>query len=163
MTLPDSKNDREYRSYREDTLDANLTRQAVIALIDPSQLPLPVVETTATDTVVLSPYTEALAVVSGSETDMSTYTVPAGKVAFLQRAEYGGENIATYRVKLNGSVIGKRRTWFTGDLVGQMIWQESAARGLSLIAGDVVKVTVEHSRIMAADFESRLVILQEDA
>lgn len=40
--MPDQLSDRHKRSYTEDTLFAGDTRQKVTALIDPSQLPLPV-------------------------------------------------------------------------------------------------------------------------
>jgi hypothetical protein len=42
MAIPDSKNDREFRSWEEDSLEPGTTRRKVVALIDPSQLPLPV-------------------------------------------------------------------------------------------------------------------------
>ena len=42
MAMPDSRNDRDYRSFEEDSLNPNETRRKVTALIDPSQLPLPV-------------------------------------------------------------------------------------------------------------------------
>lgn len=42
MAIPDSKNDREMRSWEEDSLSPGSTRRKVMALIDPSQLPLPV-------------------------------------------------------------------------------------------------------------------------
>lgn len=161
VAIPDSRNDRDYRSWEEDSLAPGETRRKVTALIDPSQYPVDVSFSEGTAEV-KSPYGELTSLASGSETDAVLYTVPAGKKAFLQRAEFSGENIATYRVKVNGATIARTRTWWTGDLRGAMIWQQANQKGLPLVAADVLKITVIHSRPLAADFEARLLIVEED-
>lgn len=105
-------------------------------------------------------YDEALAVASGSETDVVTYTVPVGKTASLQRVEFSGENIAQYRVYLNGSVIASRRTKQGGDLSGEFVFEGAGEEGLPLAAGDVVRLTTLHGRPANGNFEGRIQVLE---
>lgn len=105
-------------------------------------------------------YDEALAVASGSETDVVTYTVPVGKTGSLQRVEFSGENIAQYRVYLNGSKIASSRTKQGGDLSGEFVFEGAGEEGLPLVAGDMVRLTTLHGRPANGNFEGRIQVLE---
>lgn len=57
-------------------------------------------------------YGEAICPV-GAETLLASYTVPIGNSFSLKRVLLSGDNIATYLIKVNGSVQAKARTWWT--------------------------------------------------
>jgi len=104
-------------------------------------------------------YSEALAVPSGSETAVVTYTVPVGKTLHLFRAQFSGENIATYRVKIDGTTVALQRQWWTDGLSGEIRFD--AGRGLPCPAGSVVTVTALHQRPSAANFSARIQGVEE--
>lgn len=49
----------------------------------------------------------------GSETLLVSYAVPTGESFSLKRVLVGGDNIAKYLVKINGDIVGTKRTWWT--------------------------------------------------
>lgn len=101
-------------------------------------------------------YSEVSAIASGIETTVLTYTVPAARSFFLDRIHVEGENISDYKVKVNGSVIGRRKTYFTNyahDFDFGVDVPESS--GLELAGGDVLLVTATHNRPGTSDFWSR--------
>lgn len=79
-------------------------------------------------------------------TTVQTYTVPAGKEAFLQKVQTSGENIAKYYVLVNSVVVDLKRTYFGSDLNTEFDYIDSNALGLKLFTGDVVQIQVIHSR-----------------
>lgn len=99
-----------------------------------------------------SQYGEANAVVFGSETTILTYTVPPNLKLRLAMIEYDGTNIAEFKVKIDSVVQAKRRTYFSGPLSGEFIFPE----GLTLLSGQVIVLTVLHSRPSSGDFAARL-------
>lgn len=159
MVMPDSRNDRDYRSFEEDSLSPGQTRRKVTALIDPSQLPLPV-DTTATPGETKNIYGEANAIASGSTVLLVTYTVPALKVSYLQIIDAGGENIARYDIELNTVRIARNRTYFGSSLDTKFQWTENG-KGLKLIAGDVLDVYVNHGRPSTSNHQARIVLVEE--
>jgi hypothetical protein len=81
-----------------------------------------------------------------------SYTVPVGKIFYLEEVECGGENIARYDVLIDAVLSARKRTWFSGGLNLRFIFNK-----LELNAGSIVTVKVEHTRPTSGDFESRIV------
>lgn len=111
-------------------------------------------------TVVLNNYGEASSVIAGATTQITSYTVPAHKVAIIQKIEVSGENIAKYQVLVNGAAIGTMRTYFGGALNTTADFLTGQDNGLIVLAGDVVSVSVLHHRPDLANFEARIQVLQ---
>jgi len=104
-----------------------------------------------------STYNEISSVASGSWVDILVYVVPASPVVHIVRIEYGGENIAKYRLLAGASVEARDVKWFGDSLTGRWEFVNSDGGGLRMAAGTVVKVQVNHRRIgNPADFFARL-------
>jgi hypothetical protein len=102
-----------------------------------------------------STYNEISAVPMLTATPLVTYTAPGGSFTSLQRISVSGDNIAKYKVKLNGTTIETVRTYFGGKLDATAEFT-SPAGGLPLSPGDIVSVEVEHSRPFVGDFNGRI-------
>ena len=85
----------------------------------------------------LNLYSEVSSIAVSLETNIDTYTVPAGKRVSIDHVGVSGDNVAEYRLRLNGSVIEKRRT-----SVGGSPNEIFNMNGLELAAGDTIRVTV---------------------
>jgi hypothetical protein len=117
----------------------------------------------ATDEDPVEAYAESPAVPTGIETAILTYVVPADKLAFLYRVESGGENIAKFRVLVNGVAVATRRTYFGGDLTTNFEFVTANKRALVLQPNDTIEVRAIHNRPDTGDFEARLQALLKDA
>ena len=104
----------------------------------------------------ISTFNDISAVAAGVETTVTTYTVPVGKVFYLQRVEVSGSNIAEYWLKIANVVVDKRYSWFTKGLSDLFDFSGGLLRGLKVNAGVTVKVTVRHGRPFAGDFNARI-------
>lgn len=100
------------------------------------------------------------ALTNSIETTLVTHTAVGGRITFLQLVSVSGDNIAKYRVKINGSTIDTKRTYFGGDLEKDFIFNGEKNPGIQVNPGDIVTVTVEHSRPSAGDFEGRIQYLE---
>lgn len=105
---------------------------------------------------VVSEFNSITAVASGINTTLITYTVPVSTIAYLQRIELSGNNIATYEIYIDAVLSGKKRTYFGGSLNETFDFDAGTNRGLKLIAGTVVQLKVLHNRPDLGDFEARL-------
>ncbi|NIQ16878.1 MAG: hypothetical protein GTO02_21595, partial [Candidatus Dadabacteria bacterium] len=76
----------------------------------------------------------------------------------LYRVEFSGNNIATYSAEIGGVVNAKKRTYFGGNLFGAFPFE-----GLTIAAGQVVRLRVIHSRPLVGDFEGRILGALTDA
>ena len=97
-------------------------------------------------------YNEALAVSSGMATTVALYTVPIGQSLVLQHVEVSGDIMATYSVLVDGSLIAKRRTYFThynDDFY-------TSKNGLSVSSNQQVVVSVTHNRTLAGNFNASI-------
>lgn len=103
-------------------------------------------------------YNAVSAVASASTVDILSYTVPLGKKYKFLQADAGGENIATYRVKIDAVTNDTKRTYFGGPF-----WITSKQAGIDHAAGTVLSVEVENFRPTSADFEARLLGVLSDA
>lgn len=120
----------------------------------------PSTNTDANNNVVLSIFSEALSVISGSTTQISSYTVPSGKTSLIQRIEMSGQNIARFQVSVNGVVRGTLRTYFGGSVNTTFDFVTGQNNGFSVSAGDIVSVSVLHNRPVLGNFEARMQVLQ---
>jgi hypothetical protein len=110
-----------------------------------------------------SSFVEALSVASGVETTIGTYTVPSGKIGFLQRIYLSGTNIGTYTILVNGSTIDKSYTYFGAPLNinREFGTSDATAPGYELATGDIITVKILHSRPTTGDFHARIQVLEE--
>lgn len=102
--------------------------------------------------VLFTVWNEITAVGANIESTVVTYIVPLGKTAKIQLIDIDGDNIAIYKVKLNGSTIAKKHMWWIPGLTGQF----SFGQGLELSAGQTLSVTVIHERPAVGSFNSRI-------
>lgn len=105
-------------------------------------------------------YGEVSSVASGIETTMITHIAVGGRKTYLQRVDSSGENIADYKVKVNGVTIDRRRTNFGDNLNAEFIFEGYLNPGLEIAVGAVVTVTVIHSRGSSADFNGKIQLLE---
>lgn len=107
-------------------------------------------------------YNEVLTVPSATETAIVTYTVPVAKTSYLQLVTASGTNIAEYRLKINGTVIAKKYTYFSGDLSADFnLRNESDSNpGILLNAGDIVTITAIHNRGFSGNFNATIIAFE---
>lgn len=126
--------------------------------------PLPTTNQDAKDSVVKNFYDEVASVPTASPVTVTSYTVPPGVIAFLQRVEASGGNVATYEVLVNNNKEAKRRTYFGADLTTEFNFDGSpVGRGLPLVEGDVVILRATHNRPDVCDFEGRIQVIEIEA
>jgi len=150
MTLSPALGDREFFKFC-DTVDGPAVR--VCGTVSISSTP-------AVGQSVVSVYDEVTSLTSGILTDVVTYTVPAGKEAYLQRVTFNGQNIATYTLLNNAVTLNKLNTYFSGPLFGEFSFYTASQEGLKLIAGDVITLKVIHSRPTMGDFHGMVQALE---
>lgn len=139
----------------------NDSRRALHALVKNSTNdPIPVNSTPADG---VSVYGEAAAVVNGIETNVVTYTVPAGKKLFLSAAEMEGDNVAAFRVKQDGTTIARARFSYT-QFTGRVSFEALPSAALLIPAGVVLTVAVyQEARESSGNYSARIlgVLLNE--
>ena len=86
------------------------------------------------------------------------YTVPAGKILYLDLVEFHGDNIAKYQVYKDADSIGRQNTWFSGKISGEFWFG-----GLVILAGEMLALEAENDRPDAADFHGRILGRLDDA
>lgn len=104
-------------------------------------------------------YNEVFAVPSGVTTKIVTYTIPNDSSAVFQRATVSGENIARYDLLINNNTQDTVRTMFGGNLTQTFNFESGNTSGLSLQAGDIIKINVLQNRPSVANFNGRLQLL----
>lgn len=114
-----------------------------------------VVESSASSTPgMVAKYNEISAVSSGSESNVISLT--AGPDGFrITQILASGENIALFRVKIDGITISSKRSWWTAFNVEWIF--ESVKNGLLLRPGQVLTVTALHTRPSTSDFEATII------
>lgn len=96
-------------------------------------------------------YQETSAVASGSETTLISIVSPPSGMK-IYKVDFGGENIALFRLKINGVTKSSKRTFFGGNLNDSFQF-EPYTNGLELAPADILTITVVHNRPMTANFE----------
>lgn len=118
------------------------------------------VSSTPSNQKVLLNYNEVSSVGTNILTTLITYTVPVSKTAILQRISVGGENVATYQVLINNVAVETKRTWWGAGMNELFMYDTGSERGYALATGDIVKVTVIHTRPMMGNFESTMQVIE---
>ena len=95
-------------------------------------------------------YNSISSVASGIETTLLTYT-PLIHNKIL-KVDASGDNIAEYRVKINGSFVNIHRTYFGGGLNTVLDFNS----GINLSAGQTLLVTVIHNRPSLGNFNANV-------
>jgi hypothetical protein len=88
---------------------------------------------------------------SNTVAELISMTVPTGKQDSIKFIHCGGENIAKYYVKVNGSKVAQASTYF-GMSFDVMI----DLGGMKLVSGDVLSVDVDNYRNSVANFNARI-------
>lgn len=96
---------------------------------------------------VIPKYNEISSVPVGAETLIINYTVPTAKSFALARVLVGGDNKAKFLVKVNGSVIATKRTWWT------RFDENIPFDNLKLNADDILGVYVINNGLTAETFD----------
>lgn len=106
-------------------------------------------DTPAANSGLFHAYVETLGVASSIETTIATI-LGAPTQKRIQKIEVSGTNVAEFRVKLNGGVVTKKRTWWTR--FNETFDFEQFSNGFKILSGDTLTVTVMHIRPYAGDF-----------
>lgn len=107
-------------------------------------------------------YNEILAVAPSIETTVVSYTVPVAKYVKLYFIDVTGDNVATFYVKKNGVVIRMRRSWWAQGSDTQIPFSLGPNDGLIFNAGDIISMTVIHTRPDPGAFQGALVFAEYD-
>lgn len=100
-------------------------------------------------------YNEVPLVASGAEQIIIQYTVPLLYHLMVNRIEFSGSNIATFRFYIGGTVNSLTHTWFNGGLSDA--WDFNSDLGsLRISAGTTIKVTGFHNRPAPCTFAARI-------
>jgi hypothetical protein len=95
-------------------------------------------------------YNESPSVAGLATATIINYTVAVGKTLTLVLSDVSGDNRGKYRVELNGSVIAKRRTYYTDyDNIFKFA-------NIKLVEGDNIKIIVENQSNLTGDFNANL-------
>lgn len=101
-------------------------------------------------------HNEITAVASGVESTLiSLVASPTGYR--IQKIEVSGDNYAIFRVKVNGTTISDKRSWYCD--FNQTFNFESFVNGLLLTSGQTLTVTAMHNRPFVGDFEVTVMYL----
>lgn len=101
-------------------------------------------------------FNDATSVPTSTDTTVTSYTAPVGKTTYLQKITASGTNIAKYEVKVNGVIVDRKRTYFSGPFDVEFEFSNEVNNGYPLSVGDVVTLVVNHTRAATGDFESRI-------
>jgi hypothetical protein len=101
-------------------------------------------------------FNSVLAVASGVETTIITVTAPMGGLR-VEKINASGENVALFRVYVNGTEIIDKRSWWTQFNVEFAF--ENFINGLLLTSGQVLTVTCYHTRPYVGNFEATVMSL----
>ncbi len=100
-------------------------------------------------------FNEVSAVASGVLTTITTYTVPALTMSNLQKISFAGTNIAKYEVLIDGFVIDRFYTYFSGSISDYLDFGNTP-----LTAGQIVLIRVLHNRPDIGDFNARIQVIE---
>jgi hypothetical protein len=102
-------------------------------------------------------YGEVLALAAASTSNIVSYTVPVGKVFYIESFTGSGENLADYEMTLDGVTIDKTRTYYT-DLAFTL------PQGYKkCTAGQVIVLKVTNFQPTSSNFEGKIIgVLKND-
>lgn len=87
-------------------------------------------------------------------------TVPSGKMWFLERVEFSGNQFAKYELKVDSDFMDRKHTWLSGELSGRFELSSEYVGGLRVDASKIVRLVVRHSRIGQGKFNARMQYLE---
>lgn len=94
------------------------------------------------------------------ETTILTYTVPAITTSYLQRITTSGTTIGQYFIKLNGTLLTTKRSYF-GDLNPVFEFtNDPSFTGYNLISGQILTISIIHARPTGNDFDTSLQVVE---
>lgn len=96
-------------------------------------------------------HNEISSVGSGVETTILTLAAPLNGIRVL-KVEVSGDLVALFRVKLDGTTLTNKRSWWTN--FNQTFNFEDFTNGLWLNSGQVLTITVVHTRPFLGSFEA---------
>lgn len=102
-------------------------------------------------------YDDVSAVPALTLTTIVTYSVPAGESFLLQTVEFSGENMARFDVTVENVLIGRKRTYFGGQVFGEFFFGN-----LQYNSEQTIALKVFHDRPESGDFEGRIVGVLEE-
>jgi hypothetical protein len=150
MSIQSNIRDREYDKFRgdnppntkvavvvENTSPISIEGEISISPIPPSTLE------------VKGFYNSITGIVPSSETNIITKVF--SKVFYLSSIDLMGNNLATYKIYKNASLIMTRRTWWT-DFNEEVLFYNQKFE-----IGDTLEVKVIHNRPDNGDFEARII------
>lgn len=105
-------------------------------------------------------YNEINSIAKDTETTILSFTAPNGVATYLQTIDASGTNIADYKVKVDGNIIDRKRTMHGVGLNAEFKFDGKSNNGYPLSPGQIVTVTVEHSRPQTGNFNSKLQVIQ---
>jgi hypothetical protein len=102
-------------------------------------------------------YDEATGVITGVESAIIAYVVPALRIFHMRNIMVSGTNIGTYRVEVDGDTLAKKRSYYTEYNV-DFAFDPDPAFGIKLEAGSTVVVYVRHDSGIAnpGDFNATI-------
>jgi len=120
-----------------------------VTVINSDSNPIPIDTEPGTSTI---KYGELLALPKNSAANLLTYTVPASKILVIDQVIVDGDNVANYKVYLDGAKEADVSTYWTN-------FEAKIPFGkVELMAGKQVGVVAQHDSINGAgDFQGRLI------
>jgi len=101
-------------------------------------------------------HNDITSVASGIETTVITVTAPSGGLR-IEKIDVSGDNVAWYRVRVNGIEIYSKRSWWCDFNIGFNF--ENFANGYLLTSGQVLTVTCYHTSPYLGNFEATVLAL----
>lgn len=103
-------------------------------------------------------HNEITGIASGAETTIISLVAPLTGYR-IEKVEVTGDNTAIFRVKVNGTTIANRRSWWCD--FNQEFDFEDFLNGLLLTSGQILTVTVVHNRPHIGAFEATVMYLNQ--
>ncbi len=114
------------------------------------------IETSVSTPGLLLFHNDITSVASGIETTIITVTAPSGGLR-LEKIDVSGENVAWYRVRVNGTEIYSKRSWWCDFNVDFNF--ENFDNGYLLTSGQILTVTCYHTSPFLGNFEATVLAL----
>jgi hypothetical protein len=94
-----------------------------------------------------------------SSVTTATYTVPVGKVSYIQKVYLSGTEVGTYLIKLNAASLIKYRTSVT-KFSEPIDLSTGSAFGVKAVAGDVISVVSENNGSINGNFDVTIQVME---
>ena len=96
-------------------------------------------------------YNEINSVAGLSTVNVLTYTVPVGKVLFLKKVLFFGQNIGVYSVDIDSNIVAKLETYYTKYNDGFDF------KDMPINSGSILKLIVSNKTNSIADFNATII------